>query len=277
MYKNSSFLINCSQYFSSYGFYESHCQEALIYCKDDIDKTLVLLYEKYHQNLTTFEVENKEILQAESLQHRDDEKNVLESIYDTTFSERQPNLLWILTFELPYLVEMFDKTQIDNTPKVKIDKSKLCRNFERNGQCPYGANCRFIHQETQAKRLMNEKVHYTFELEIRFKNDTIYPFETPTILLKTNFDKMPKITLVYICERLLDEANSLAENGIVSVYSICELLLNGEEIQRYLRQTTVRYIDETDLLFPVVQKAPSVDKELPSHYQKRITTNKKVT
>lgn len=69
------------------------------------------------------------------------------------------------------------------------------------------------------------------------------------ILLTTNYPTIPKITLLYICERLIDEAKNLANDGIVSIYSICELLQHPSDITDYLNTTKVRFIDEYEPLF----------------------------
>lgn len=197
---------------------------------------------------------NEDLCEKELMEHRNDEKNVLESIYETAFMEKIKNQVWILTFKLNYLVDLFytRKKKDDRNVTVQQDKRKKekCKNFIR-GNCKFGNKCRFSHEEEVMKEITPDKhlFDYNFELEIRFPNTSKYPYEAPLIFLKTNL-LMPKQMNLHICKRLYSEAEILAQDGMASIYSIAELLKNDVEIKNFISNCPLRFLSANEKLFP---------------------------
>jgi hypothetical protein len=96
-----------------YGFYKRHCLEALEVTQGDVGVALeVLLYQYFKLRLRFPSIisinfmSNGESAESvthqfsEILQQREDEKCVLESIYQSAFEERKANCLWVLNLQL---------------------------------------------------------------------------------------------------------------------------------------------------------------------------------
>lgn len=233
-----------------------------------------LLYSKY------FCVKKKEktdnFCEKELLEQRTDERNVLESIYETAFTEKIKNQVWILSFKLNYLVNLFytskklERHIVHNQDKRKKEK---CKNYIR-GNCKFGSKCRFSHEEDTTKDNMPDKhlFDYSFDLEIRFLNSSKYPYEAPLIFLKTNLP-MPEQMNLHICKRLYQEAECLATDGMASIYTIAELLRNDVEITNFIRNNPIKFLSPNVKLFPK-QTHNSFNIVQSSHYN-RGTTNKR--
>nr|XP_022918693.1 putative ATP-dependent RNA helicase DHX57 [Onthophagus taurus] len=252
----------------TYGFHKEHCLEAIEYFPE-IEDALSALYYKYF-NVNKNELE--EFSEKELLELREDEKCVLESIYESDFKEKIKNEVWILSFKLDYLVSHFYPRKIVKKP-VEVKKKEKCRNFLRTGQCKFGLKCRFSHEEEvrEAPSLDGHLNDYSFDLEIRFPKNTKYPHEPPLIFLKTNL-LMSELMNLHITKRLLEEASSLASGGMGSIYSIAELLKNEDEILSFLKTNEVKFVSPSTKLFSNQNdKVTSVKKSL---YYKKGYTNK---
>lgn len=220
--------------------------------------------------LKTFEHDYSE---KELLEQRQDEKSSLESIYDKAFAEKVKNTVWVITLKLDYLIVRFHKKERPTKRVHTTNKKPMCRGF-LGGNCKYGAKCRFSHEEIKEEKNINAHIEdFSFELEIRFPNNTKYPYEPPLIFLKTNA-VLPHLVTLHICKRLYQEAEILAQDGIPSVYSIIELIKNESEINEHLK-TEPRFLDKNEMLFPPQHLQKKTYR--PSHYQKGITArdNKK--
>lgn len=247
------------------------------YCEDELESALHLLYIKYlkitHPNK---EIEH-ELSEKELLEHREEEKAVLESIYEKTFKEKIKNSVWVLTLKLEYLVKLFHKKPtakkvIENSTKHIKKKKEKCRLFLQ-GNCKYGVNCRFLHPVEEPKKEIEDDhlSDFNFKLEIRFPKNSKYPYEPPLIFLKTNAS-LPELMNLHICKRLYQEAEYLANDGMSSVYTITELLQNEEEITNYITNVPIQFILPNEKLFPTEIEVKEIISR-PSHY-KRGKTNR---
>lgn len=257
----------------SYYFHQNHCLEALEYCNGEIEDALELLYKKYfHIESKTAEFK-QQFSQKELLEQRVDEKNVLESMYDKAFNEKIKNSVWIITLKLDYLINLLlpKKKPLQNKEsKSNRKKKEMCRGFLK-GHCKYGLNCRFSHElEPKPKVEESHLDNYTFELEMRFPRDSIYPYEPPLIFLKTNAPLKDQICL-HICKRLYKEAENFAQDGFPCVYSILDLLQNEEEIISYIKENKVNFLLPNEKLFPT-EKLVDGETMRPSHYKKGVTS-----
>lgn len=241
--------------------------EALEHTNYDIEDALYLLYCKYFNVKPMKDVEH-DFSEKELLEQREDEKSSLESIYEKAFSEKVKNSVWIITLRLDYLVNRFhNKEKPVKKPVAAVKGKPLCRGF-LSGNCKYGTKCRFSHVEIKEEKNINAHIEeFTFELEIRFSNNTKYPYEPPLIFLKTNAI-VPHLVVLHICKRLFQEAQLLAQDGIPSVYSVVELLKNEAEISEHLK-TEPRFLDKNEMLFP--PQYTQIKTLRPSHYKKGIT------
>jgi RWD domain. len=114
----------CVSFLYSYGFYRSHCQEALELTHGDVGVALEVLLSQYFKLGLTFPfiINNNSITNgnnsdsatnhwsSEILQQREEEKCVLESIYDSAFEERIANRLWVLNLHLEYLLDFYSNS-----------------------------------------------------------------------------------------------------------------------------------------------------------------------
>lgn len=104
----------------SYGFSKRHCLEALEVTQGDVGVALEVLLSQYFRLGLKFPfiISNSSMSNGDStesvtrqlgeiLQQREDEKCVLESIYESAFEERIANRLWVLNLELDYLLDFY--------------------------------------------------------------------------------------------------------------------------------------------------------------------------
>lgn len=248
---------------------------------ENIDKALEVLFYKY------FKVDPQEKptdipSKTELEEMRSDEKAVLESIYDTNFKAKYAHM-WGVSLTLDYITKLYKEKEIkapqrkgninyNNNNKPK--KIEVCKLFLK-GPCRFGAKCKFLHETnepsyTETKSLNDDSDQETYELEIRFPEDTVYPYQPPLLYFKTVTRKnlIPELACLRITARLLEEAKILAQDGIPSIYSLVELLKNEESIINYLQFDTSTFPEPTDALYPQLLEDSSVSKKKPSHYKK---------
>jgi hypothetical protein len=109
-----------SHFVYSYGFYKRHCLEALQVTQGDVGVALEVLLSQYFKLGLRFLViiGNNSMSNGDSaervthqfseiLKQREDEKCVLEFIYESAFEERIANRLWVLNLQLDYLLDFF--------------------------------------------------------------------------------------------------------------------------------------------------------------------------
>ncbi|KAL0878613.1 hypothetical protein ABMA27_003692 [Loxostege sticticalis] len=265
-----------------YNFHKAHCAEALEVAAENVEKALEILFMKY------FKVEAQEKpdnipSQAELLEMRSDEKAVLESIYDTSFKVKDNNV-WTVKLDLAYLTKMYEnkelelpktKKNINYNNNFKTKPKEVCKLYLK-GPCRFGAKCKFLHESKEEKEKnsiedVKENLKITYELEIRFQEDTWYPYQPPLLFFKTENKNnvIPELTCLKVTARLLDEAKVFAQDGIPSIYSLVELLNNEEDILNFIKFDTRTFPETSDALFPQLIENSSLDKKkLPSHYKK---------
>lgn len=263
-----------------YNFHKAHCAEALEVAAENIEKALEILFLKYFKIDFQNKPENVPT-PAELLEMKNDEKAVLESIYDTSFKTKDHNV-WIVKLNLDYLTKMYEakdvevpkKKNINYTSGVKAKQKEVCKLFLR-GPCRFGAKCKFLHESKEEKPSeppeAKDNTKITYELEIRFPEDTVYPYQPPLIFFKTEnkTNIIPELTFLKVTLRLLDEAKNLAQDGIPSIYSLVELLNNEEDIMNFIQFDTRTFPDTSDALFPQLIENNSLSKKkLPLHYKK---------
>ncbi|XP_063894558.1 putative ATP-dependent RNA helicase DHX57 [Helicoverpa armigera] len=262
-----------------YNFHKAHCAEALEVAAENIEKALEILFLKYFK--VDFQDKPESVpTVGELLEMRNDEKAVLESIYDNTFQTKDHNI-WIVKLNLDYLTKMYEKVDV---PKKKVNinynhnskakQKEVCKLYLK-GPCRFGAKCKFLHESKEEKtpdRLdTKENTKITYELEVRFPEDTVYPYQPPLIFFKTEnkTSVIPELTCLKVTLRLLDEAKNLAQDGIPSIYSLVELLNNEDEILNFIQFDTRTFPAPSDALFPQLIEDSSISKKnLPSHYKK---------
>lgn len=256
----------------SYGFHESHCVEAFTHCDNSVEEALHLLYTKY-MGLTERDDVEPDLTDYELRDMKTDEKSSLESIYESGFSEKTPNV-WTVNLKVDYLFHMFHNKK-PPIKKVQKKTKEKCKNFLRGVQCKYGSKCRYSHEPDPVEN--NDDHHldsHFFELEFRFPEQSKYPFKPPLIFLKTNVC-LPPLMSLHICKRLYQEADLLALDGIPCIYSVTEFFKNEEQMKEHLK-TDIDFLDPRQKLFPT-QEVDEDRKLLPKHYRKGATNkdNKK--
>ncbi|CAH2240666.1 jg8050 [Pararge aegeria aegeria] len=262
-----------------YCFNKAHCAEALENAAENVDSALEILFLKYF-NVTQHEKPANIPSKSELIEMRNDEKAVLESIYENSFKAKDANM-WTVNLQLEYLTKLYQTTDTQIPKKkehkntnFKTKKKEMCKLFLR-GSCRYGVKCKFSHEiETERKpseidTTNREKVSY--ELEIRFPEDTSYPYEAPLLFFKPEHSSnlIPELTCLQITARLYDEAKMLAEDGIPSIYTLVELLSNEEDVLNFIKFDTRKFPDAFNALFPQLTQTTNLDKiNQPTHYKK---------
>lgn len=256
----------------SYGFHRNHCQEAMDHTNGNLESALNILYSKYMQAQRA-QVTDHGMSPDELLEHRKDEKGVLESIYESAFKEKIANTVWIITFTLDYIVNLLRPPKIEykRVSNARVKKKPLCRLF-LEGNCKYGSKCRFSHEIEEPEKIADPHLNiYNFDLEIRFPENTLYPFEPPLIFLKSSFP-LPELFGLHICKRLYEEAVLQAQDGMPCVYSIAELIKNEEVMKDYLKTSEINFILPSEKLFP--KESEKRPENQSSHFEKGITNRR---
>lgn len=262
-----------------YNFHKAHCAEALDVAAENIDKALEILFLKYFQ-IDLQDKPHNIPSKAELMEMRMDEQAVLESIYDSSFKIKDNNV-WSVELNLDYLTKQYENKSVD-VPKAKSNVNhnnnskttkEVCKLFLR-GPCRFGAKCKFLHEvktePVQSISVQKETTKVAYELEIRFSDDTVYPYQPPLLFLKSvnETNIVPELTFIKVTARLLDEAKSLAKDGIPSIYSLVELLYNEQDILNFIQFDTRQYPDAEDALFPQLIENSNLNNNQPSHYKK---------
>lgn len=281
----------------NYGFPLNHCIEAYDYCEGNVDKTLHLLYRKYMKLPEEAEVSCVDHTEEELIDMRHDEKEVLESIYDKVFEEKEKNLVWSLKFKIEHLLqhspsevrkahETAKKAIEDAKSQKNVKKTKepqRCRNFDKDGTCKFGNKCRFAHiwpeaevKEKPKKEKVDESDEKWFYLEVRFPPHTKYPFEAPFIYLKTTCHDIPNEIRLKLARKLYREAQESCREGIPCVYSISELL-QMESFSENIDLDQEPFPKADKSLFYVEDPSEKTNEEeilqnLPTHYEKGLTS-----
>ncbi|XP_075976970.1 putative ATP-dependent RNA helicase DHX57 [Anticarsia gemmatalis] len=261
-----------------YNFHKVHCAEALEVAAESIDKGLEILFLKYFK-LDLQDKPEEVPSNAELLEMRMDEKAVLESIYDTSFNIKDNNV-WTVKLNLDYITKMYVKEEVvrkktNYNSSLKTKPKEVCKLFLK-GPCRFGAKCKFLHEVKEEKPVTDhldtkDDLKVTYELEVRFPEDTVYPYQPPLLFFKSEnrTEIIPQLTFLKVTAKLLDEAKILAQDGIPSIYSLVELLNNEEDIKNFIQFDTRQFPDPGDTLFPQLIENSDLSKEnLPSHYKK---------
>lgn len=246
----------------TYGFHAVHCLEAYEHCDHDTEAALLLLYRRYMRVPAEEQPALEPPSEQELLDMRADEKEALESIYDSAYEERERNSVWNLKFKIDHLLA-HSPSEVRKAREAitaaaaaerqaALDKKKKapqrCRNFDRDGTCKFGPKCRFAHVPPQPevlntperKRLENldeNENELWFHIEVRFPPGSRYPYEAPFIYLKTTCHDIPHELRLRYARHLYREAREICRDGIPCVYSICELLQTDEQLAGHLDTT----------------------------------------
>lgn len=255
----------------SYGFHLSHCIQALSYTKGNVGKSLEMLFYKYYGIENIEKNINSEIPDAtELLERQQDEKEALESIYDNAFVEKIKNCIWMVQLKLDYLTN--NKVIEPQTKKLQEKKQerKVCQLFIHN-KCRFKDKCRFLHQLPQKVSNVPIVEDSYFTLEIRFPEGCKYPYEAPYFYFYKNNEIFPRIKCLRIARRLHNEALSLSQDGIPSIFSIISLLENEYEMKTYLEEDKEQFLHQYEPLYPKIQEK---EEGGASHYKLGSTSKK---
>ncbi|XP_055911912.1 putative ATP-dependent RNA helicase DHX57 [Eupeodes corollae] len=270
----------------NYGFPESHCVEALQHCEWNSDEALILLYTKYMRVCKdkSADQEPTESSKASLLETLEDEKLVLESIYENAFQEKEKNQIWSLKFEINHLLvhSPSEEKKIKKANEALLLRSKeakskpKCKNFAR-GHCKFESKCRFSHvldedRSDSRNGKTEEAEEKWFFLEIRFPKNSAYPNEAPFIFLKTTLHDIPRDILLKISRKLYKEAVDMTRDGVPCVYTISQLLLD-ENMSQSIKDDHQPFPNSEKSLFATDASTKSENssdpsKPLPTHYEK---------
>ncbi|XP_035900157.1 putative ATP-dependent RNA helicase DHX57 [Anopheles stephensi] len=285
----------------SYAFHRSHCEEALDHHNGDVDSALALLFSKYFPPPNDLQPPAEDHSEDELAALRADEREVLESIYDKLFVEKEHNRVWQLKFKIDHLLahspsemrkqaereaqqaEEERRRMLDALAKKKKAKREKCWNFAK-GKCRYGNRCHYSHELDESdseEKKTGKKVDKTpeedpnwFFLEVRFPPGNRYPFERPILLLKTTCSDIPEQLCLRVNRRLVQECIELTNDGMPCIYAVADLLQNDEEIGRFIEQDRYQFPDGRRSLFYVPEQEAidaGMGDNLPTHHQRGVT------
>ncbi|XP_015111044.1 putative ATP-dependent RNA helicase DHX57 isoform X2 [Diachasma alloeum] len=227
----------------SYSYYSLHCAEALDHTDGDVGKALEILFEKYYRVHDLSKICGAQDFDVNDLLSvREEEKCALEAIYGDSFVQTIKNRLWTVTLKL-FLT----------------------------GKCRFGAKCRFLHQQPESLKHAKKFVEPdpSFTLEIRFPEDSKYPYEAPFFYFyKTDLSYPSEVCLV-ICKKLYEDAILRTPNGEPCIFELISILENSEEMKDYLENTKPSFISKHDSLFS--KSTDDTSNNLASHHQKGST------
>lgn len=269
----------------SYKFHKPHCVDVFDKSAENITKSLECLFYKYYKIDPSGVPPDLPPLN-ELIEMRNDEKMVLESIYEKDFQAKEENL-WSITIKLDYLnnhygkkCEVKGKENINYNNRFnnyKTKKKNIC-NYYIKGPCRFGDKCRYIHERPQDVKETKQLDHLSgsngdvtqFELEIRFPEDTTYPFQIPLLFFKPLGDvgTIPDDIYFKVTARLVKEAKNLAEMGTPCIYSLVQLLSNEDDIVNFINNFKGKFPEPWENLFPELIENHIVKEELSSHYKK---------
>ncbi|XP_052902052.1 putative ATP-dependent RNA helicase DHX57 [Anopheles moucheti] len=285
----------------SYAFHRSHCEEALDHHNGDVDNALTLLFSKYFPPPNDLQSPTEEHNEDELCTLRADEREVLESIYDKLFVEKEHNRVWQLKFKIDHLLthspsemkkqaereaqqaEEEKRRMLEALAKKKKAKREKCWNFAK-GKCRYGNRCHYSHEPDvsdseekkggkKAEKSPDEDPNWFF-LEIRFPPGNRYPFERPILLLKTTCSDIPEQLCLRVNRRLVQECIELTNDGMPCIYAVADLLQNDAEIARFIEQDRFQFPDSRRSLFYEPEQDAvegGLGDNLPTHHQRGVT------
>lgn len=272
----------------SFGFDPAHCIEALECCGNDVDHAIELLYRQYFPAIFKLaEATNTEITENELKEMRSDEMAALQSIYDNenVIEEKEPNKVWVLKCKIDHLL-IYSESEQKKRSLIELEKKKRqkygagtsknmakCRNFVASGKCKYGNKCRYSHDIETNKAVIDPNLDTNwFYLEFRFSDTNRYPYQMPLIALKTICPDISKTLCLRITRRCLEESQTLAIDGMPSVYTIADSLQNEADIMEFLKNDRYQFPDPKQSIFHVSDEIDSENdvekKPLPSHYKR---------
>jgi ATP-dependent RNA helicase DHX57 len=224
-----------------YGYERQSCIEALQVNDDDTGAAYEYLFTQcFHSNQNN--VEESEVTSMEQilkengmtidevLEQRNEEIDVLKSIYEDGFTEKLANRSWTLKFECDTLRDLVFKPEKSDQAQLTSTKSlEICK-FNLKGACRFGSRCKYVHdipnknvQEVDARHLKQE-VDKHFELDLRFVKDNMYPLEPPIIGFSALDSNFPPYISLNITEHMYKEAKMLSESQSPIMYSLVSLL-----------------------------------------------------
>lgn len=224
-----------------YGYERQSCIEALQVNDDDTGAAYEYLFTQcFHSNQNN--VEESEVTSMEQilkengrtidevLEQRNEEIDVLKSIYEDGFTEKLANRSWTLKFECDTLRDLVFKPEKSDQAQLTSTKSlEICK-FNLKGACRFGSRCKYVHdipnknvQEVDDRHLKQE-VDKHFELDLRFVKDNMYPLEPPIIGFSALDSNFPPYISLNITEHMYKEAKTLSESQSPIMYSLVSLL-----------------------------------------------------
>lgn len=229
------------------GFERKRCLDALQRCDGDVGMALEELLcgcsgqsslGKSNPDYSAKKFEDAKLQRAEELV-------ALQSIYEDTFTEAIPDTVWVIKFDLPYLKDEFKpkvvKEKLRKKKPVKIP-ANMCKFFVR-GYCRFGDKCRMVHNIKESDIDENQVPDLTegstedFQLEVRFPEGSLYPFEPPLVAFYcTNTTvNVPPAGCLNMTLRLIEEAKMLCESESPAVFSLINLLETKDEVVESFR------------------------------------------
>uniref|UniRef100_A0A0C9QYM5 Putative ATP-dependent RNA helicase DHX57 n=1 Tax=Fopius arisanus TaxID=64838 RepID=A0A0C9QYM5_9HYME len=254
----------------SYSYHSLHCSEALEHVQGDVGKALEILFEKYYKVDRLSKIcDTQDYDVNDLLNAREDEKSALEAIYGESFAQKIKDQLWTITLKLDYLIDSSDEEVVLEKKPQAVNKN-VCRLF-LTGKCRFGMKCRFLHQQPEPIKESKKsfKQDSSFTLEIRFPEDSKYPYEAPYFYLYKTDLSYPSELFLIICKKLYEDATLRAVTGEHCIFELISILENSEEMKYYLENAQPNFLSKHDSIFS--KNTDNNFKNLATHHQKGST------
>ncbi|XP_059087523.1 putative ATP-dependent RNA helicase DHX57 [Tigriopus californicus] len=188
-------------------------------------------------------------------EQKEDEKMALASIYHEGFIEKIPDKLWVIELKLPFMTKFLPSVKKSGDKKgSKAEQLKNACPFFMRGHCKFGRRCNkaHIHPEktvnVDERHLQKDPGQNISRLEIRFHDQCQYPHDSPMVCFSNDLNEFPKAACLNITQRLMEEAQNLAQDHVPSVFSLVSLVEAEDVIQEIMDMPSHPFSFNPDLL-----------------------------
>lgn len=188
-------------------------------------------------------------------EQKEDEKMALASIYREEFVEKIPEKLWVIELNVPFMTKFLPSASKNNDNRAaRAEKAKNVCPFFLRGYCKFGRRCNKAHVHAEKTENVDDRhLHKgpgqnVSRLEIRFHDQCQYPHDAPMVCFSNDLNEFPKAACLNITQRLMEEAQALAQDRAPSVFSLVSLIVNEDVIQEIMDLPSHPFSFNPDLL-----------------------------
>ena len=182
------------------------------------------------------------VSEQDLLDQRNDEKMALESIYESSFTEKLVGKVWELRLTLEHLLKYLPQVKKSSNKSIDNKNNKNVCPYFLAGYCRFGRRCYKRHVNPEDKNRKSDDDHLTgaddekiFIIEFRFVPGSKYPHDPIIVTFSTPMSMFPKTACMKITSRLMEESKTCAKDGVPAAFSIVSLLDDVAELDRIIQ------------------------------------------